>query len=55
MYYNTGKKRKDTNSRVQLHSSYDVYMHPQRASIPLQGLDRHALTVGAISANLELE
>ena len=25
-----------------------MYMHPQRASIPLQGLDRHALTVGAI-------
>ena len=24
-------------------------MHPQRANIPLQGLDRHALTVGAIS------
>ena len=31
-------------------------MHPQRANIPLQGLDRHALTLGAISsptANLE--
>ena len=31
-------------------------MHPQRANIPLQGLDRRALTVGAISgpiANLE--
>ena len=26
-----------------------MYMHPQRANIPLQGLDRHALTVGAIS------
>ena len=26
-----------------------MYMHPQRASIPLQGLDRRALTVGAIS------
>ena len=24
-------------------------MHPQRANIPLQGLDRRALTVGAIS------
>ena len=24
-------------------------MHPQRANIPLQGLDRCALTVGAIS------
>ena len=29
--------------------SYDVYMHPQRTNIPLQGLDRRALTVGAIS------
>ena len=31
-------------------------MHPQRANIPLQGLDRRALTVGAISGpttNLE--
>ena len=26
-------------------------MHPQRANIPLQGLDRHALTVGAISGS----
>ena len=26
-----------------------MYMHPQRANIPLQGLDRCALTVGAIS------
>ena len=26
-----------------------MYMHPQRANIPLQGLDGHALTVGAIS------
>ena len=24
-------------------------MHPQRTNIPLQGLDRHALTVGTIS------
>ena len=24
-------------------------MYPQRVSIPLQGLDRHALTMGAIS------
>ena len=41
------KKKQDTNSIVQ--SSYDVYMHLQRANIPLKGLDRHALTVGAIS------
>ena len=27
----------------------DVYMHPQRANAPLQGLDRCALTVGTIS------
>ena len=26
-----------------------MYMHLQRANIPLQGLDRRALTVGAIS------
>ena len=40
-------KEEDTNSRVQ--SSYDVHMHPQRTNILLQGLDRRALTVGAIS------
>ena len=28
---------------------YDIHMHPQTANIPLQGLDRHVLTVGAIS------
>ena len=37
----------DTNSRVQ--SNYDVYLLPQRTNIPLQGLDRHALTVEVIS------
>ena len=26
-----------------------MYMYPQWANIPLKGLDRHALTVGAIS------
>ena len=41
------KEERSTNSRIQ--SSYDVYMHPQRANIPLQGLERRALTVGAIS------
>ena len=30
-------------------SSYDVYMHPQRANIPLQGLAKRTLTVGPIS------
>ena len=25
-----------------------MYMHPQKANISLQGLNRHALTVGAI-------
>ena len=28
---------------------YTYYMHPQRANTILQGLDRRALTVGAIS------
>ena len=41
------KKQDDTNSRV---SNYDMYMYPQRANIPLQVLDRHAMTVGAISS-----
>ena len=41
------RKKECTNSRVW--SSYDMYMHPQRANISLQGLDRRALTVGAIS------
>ena len=27
---------------------YDMYMYPQRTNIALQGLERHALTVGAI-------
>ena len=43
-------KKEDTNSIVQ--STYNVYIHPQRANIQLQGLDRHALTVGAISVPL---
>ena len=30
-------------------SSYDMYKHPQRANIPLQGLNRLAVTVGALS------
>ena len=29
-----------------------MYMHPQKANITLQGLDRCALTVGAISGPL---
>ena len=41
------KKKEDTNSRIE--STYDMFMHPQRAIIPLQGLDRRAQTVGAIS------
>ena len=40
------KKQDDTNSRVK--SDYDVHMYPQKVNIPLKGLDRHALTVGAI-------
>ena len=45
-------KKENTNSRVQ--SCYDVYMHQQRANIPLQGIDRCALTVGAISGPPQL-
>ena len=30
-------------------SSYDVYIFLQRTNIPLEGLDRHALRVAAIS------
>ena len=41
------EERRHKYGRVQ--SSYDVYMHPQRANISLQGLDRRVLTVGAIS------
>ena len=41
------KKKEDTNGRVQ--SSCDVYMHPQRTNISLQGLDRCAVIMGAIS------
>ena len=41
------KKQDDTNSRVA--SEYDVHMYPQRANILLQGLNRHGLTVEAIS------
>ena len=40
------EKQDDTNSRVW--SGYDVYMHPKRVIIPLLGLDRCVLTVGAI-------
>ena len=43
-------QRRNKTQRVEFRvASYDVYMHPQRANIPLQGLDRPALTVGAIS------
>ena len=41
------KKQDDTNGRVK--SSCDVHMHPQRANIPLQGLDSDVLTLGTIS------
>ena len=42
-------QRRNKTQRVEFKSSYDMYMHPQRAKIPLQGVDRRALTVGAIS------
>ena len=38
------KKPEDTNKIVE----FDVHMYPQRANIPLQGLDRRVLTVGAM-------
>ena len=41
--------KKEDNTIVELKSRYDVYMHPQRANNPLQGLERRALTVGTIS------
>ena len=41
------KKQDDTNSRVQ--SGYDIHVYPQKANIAPQGLDRHRLTMGAIS------
>ena len=41
------KNQDDTNIRVQ--SGYDIHLYPQRTNIPLQGLDRCALTMGAIS------
>ena len=30
-------------------NGYHVHMYPQRANVPLKGLDKHVLTVGAIS------
>ena len=43
-------QRRNKTQRVEFRVAiYDEYMHPQRANIPLQGLDRRALTVGAIS------
>ena len=41
------KKQDDTNGRV--YSGCDIRMHPQRANIPLQGLDGYLLTMAAIS------
>ena len=43
------QRRKKTHNYSRVYSSYDVYMHLQRANIPLKDLDRRALTVGAIS------
>ena len=42
------KKLKQDNKNSRVYSSYDVY-NPPRVNILLQGLDRRALTVGAIS------
>ena len=38
------QRRKKTQIVEFIEYSYDVYMHPQRANIPLQGLDRRACT-----------
>ena len=43
------QRRKKTQIVEFMQSRYDIYVHPQKANIPLYGLDRHALTVGAIS------
>ena len=43
------QRRKKTQMVEFRVATYDMYMHPQRTNIPLQGLDRRALTVGAIS------
>ena len=40
------KKRDDTNGRIK--SGYDIHMYPQWLNNPLQGLNRHVLTVRAI-------
>ena len=41
--------KEETNTNTRVESSYDMYMHPQRTNIPQQGIDRRALTVGAMS------
>ena len=41
------KKQDNTNGRA--YSGYDVHMYPQWVNSPLQGLDRHTLTVETIS------
>ena len=42
------KKQDDTMVEFRV-AMYDIHMHPQRTNIPLQGLDKRVLTVGAIS------
>ena len=44
------KTKKQDNTMIEFRvATYDVHMHPQRANIPLQGLDRHVLAEGVIS------
>ena len=45
----TAKTKKQDHVNGSVQSGYDVYMYPQWASSPLQGLDIHVLTVGVIS------
>ena len=40
-------RQDDTIGRIE--SGHDIHVHPQKANIPLQGLDKCVLTVGTIS------
>ena len=43
------KHRNKTTQMVEFRVGYDVHLYVQSANIPLQGLDRCVLTVGALS------
>ena len=46
------KTKKQDNANGRAYSGYDVHMYPQWVSNPLQGLDRHILTVEAIHCQI---